>query len=302
MGIFAYFAICVLWGMSSVAIKLGLQHIELFTFNFFRFFFTSILLLTYNILSQKSIRVKKQDLKIIFFSATLMFFLTSSFVSGATERLDAGVVSIMMALVPMVMVVMESILEKRLLVGSIGLVGILGGICGIGIISLGGGAGLNIDMTGLLLVGAGVTCWASGSMYLRRKRIETSMSVLLLYQALTPSLYYGLILLFRGGPSFEFNSLSFGGVLYMSVGDTIIGTACYVYLLKRWKTSLVSTYAYMNPIVGLFGAYLMLGESISHQKVQGMAIILISVFLIQSDESLKQKIHELVHRKKEKVG
>lgn len=301
MGIFAYLAICILWGMSTVAIKLGLQHIELITFNFFRFFSTSVILLAYNLAARKSLGIKKQDLKAIFFSATLMFFLMSMMVTLATNRLDAGVVSIIMCFVPVVMVVIESVLEKKLLVGGIGIIGIIGGIVGIGVISLGGGTGFGLDPIGLLFMVGGVTSWAAGSMYIRRKTINTSLSVLLLYQALTPCLYYTLLLILSGGLSFEYNLLSLGGALYMAIGDTIIGTACYVYLLKRWKTSVVATYAYINPIVGLIGAYFLLGESISLQKVQGMAIILFSVFLIQSDERLKGKLIEIRQRRKARM-
>ena len=126
------------------------------------------------------------------------------------------------------------------------------------------------------------------------------MTVLLMYQALTPLLYYAVIVYARGGPVFEWNPAAFGGVLYMAIADTIIGTACYVYLLKTWKMSIVATYAYINPIVGLFGAYFLLGESISMQKIAGMAVILFSVFLIQSDEKLRRKIVE-IRKKRQKA-
>ncbi len=301
MGILAYLAICIFWGLSSISIKFGLEGIEVFTFSYFRFLTTSMILVIYNLIKGKSFFIKKTDFKVIFLSATVMFFLNSMMIMFATQRLDAGIIPIVLSLVPVVMVLLESLLEKKLLVGPIGMIGILGGIAGIGIISMGAGAGAGaISIAGLGFLAAGILCWSSGSIYLRHKRIETSMTVLLMYQALTPLLYYAVIVYARGGPVLEWNPAAFGGVLYMAIADTIIGTACYVYLLKTWKMSIVATYAYINPIVGLFGAYFLLGESISMQKIAGMAVILFSVFLIQSDEKLRRKIVE-IRKKRQKA-
>lgn len=300
MAFLAYFVICVFWGLSSVAVKLGLTHIELFTFSFLRFSITSCILIAYNLLKYKSIRINRSDLKVIFISATLMYFANSIFTTLATKHLDAGLIPIVLSLVPIVMVVLESIIAKKLLVGSIGIVGIIGGVLGIAIISL-GGAQLHVDLLGLFYVGCGVMCWASGSMYLRYQRIQTNVTTLLMYQTLTPILYYIIILSFTGGIQFTFDAVSFGSLLYMSIVDTILGSASYVYLLKKWKTSIVSTYAYMNPIVGLIGAYFILGESLTAQKLQGMAVILFSVFLIQSDERLREKLSELRNARKQRL-
>ena len=82
------------------------------------------------------------------------------------------------------------------------------------------------------------------------------------------------------------------GVLYMAIIDGLIGSACYVYLLKRWKVSVVATYAYINPVVGLIGSFLILGESITIRKVVGMAVILFAVFLIRFDGSIRRKLSD----------
>lgn len=302
MGIFAYFAICVFWGLSTVAVKLGLENIELFSFNFLRFITTGMILILYNLLRRKSILISREDFKVVLISATAMFFLNSTFIALATERLDAGIVPIVLSLVPIVMVVIESILERKVLVSPIGMTGIAGGILGIVIISFGNSLGAGMDLKGLAFLATGIMCWSSGSLYLRRKRINASISVLLMYQALIPLVYYSAIILFKGGLVYELSAASFGGMLYMGIVDTIIGSACYIYLLKNWKISVVSTYAYVNPVVGLLGAYLILGETVSAQKIQGMVVILISVYLIQSDEKLRSKLSRLRKNKPDKLS
>lgn len=297
MGILAYLSICIFWGLSSTAVKFGLEYIEPFSFSFFRFLTTAGILLVYNLGKGKSIHIKKNDMKVIFTSATAMFFVNSMMIMFATKRLDAGIVPIILSLVPVMMVIIESILERRLLVGPIGILGILGGIVGISVISFGGSTGAKIDLLGLVYLGIGILAWSTGSVYLRHRTIETSVTVLLMYQALTPLVYFGALIFAKGGLGYELKWTAFAGMFYMAIADTILGTASYVYLLKNWKVSIVASYAYINPIVGLIGAFLLLGESISMQKILGMLIILFAVFLIQWEEKIRTSLTALKQKK-----
>lgn len=291
MGFLAYLAICVFWGLSSIATKLGLSGIEPFTFSFLRFFITGIILLIYNLAKHKSILLSRKDFRVITISSSSMYFLNSVFMMFATKRLDAGIVPILFALVPVVMVVLETILQRKMLVALAGIIGIIGGIIGIVIVSIGDAVSGPIDIWGLILMGFGVLSWAGGSIYLKNKKIATSVSVLLMYQTLVPLAFYTVLIIFNGGPDiFDGNVFSIGGVLYMAIVDTLIGSACYIFLLKIWNVSVVSTYAYINPVVALIGSYFILGESITIQKFVGMIVILFAVFLIQKDSANRAKL------------
>ncbi len=289
MAVLSYLAICVFWGLSSIATKIGLQNIEPFTFSFLRFLTTGTILLIYNLLRKKSIRLQREDFKVIAISAVIMYFLNTIFTMFATRRLDAGIIPILFALVPVVMVILETIIGRKMLVGIPGIIGIFGGIAGIFFVSMGDRGGESVDLFGLILMMCAVLAWSSGSVYLRNKKINASLTTLIMYQMLVPLSVYTVLIVKQGGPIiYEWNLMSFLGMFYMAIIDGLIGGACYVYLLKRWKVSVVATYAYVNPVVGLLGSFWILGESITMQKVIGMAIILLSVFLIQSDGSIRK--------------
>ncbi len=227
MSIMAYFAICVFWGLSSIATKVGLASIEPFTFSFLRFLITGIVLLAYNLIKQKSIRVGGEDFKVIAVSATIMYFLNSAFLLFATDRLDAGLIPILFALVPVVMVVLETIIGRKMLVGIPGAIGIVGGIIGIAVVSFGNTSGAKSDMLGLLCMGLAVFSWAGGSVYLKNKKINTSITILLMYQTIVPLAFYTALVVFRGGLIFyEADLRAIGGVLYMAIVDTLLGSAC----------------------------------------------------------------------------
>ena len=85
--------------------------------------------------------------------------------------------------------------------------------------------------------------------------------------------------------------------VYMGVADSIIGLGSYMYLLKRWPTSVVSTYAYINPIVGLILSHLVLHELMNTQKMAGAVVILFSVLLIREDRRLTAWLRARCSRK-----
>lgn len=294
MGVLAYLSICIFWGLSSIATKIGLKGIEPFAFSFFRFFVTAMILLIYNLVQKKSLLIGKEDFKVISISATVMYFLNSMLIAFATKRLDAGLIPILFALVPVVMVIIESIMNKKLTVGIIGFIGIVGGILGIGIVSFVKSGTTSVDLFGIMLMLLAVLSWAGGSIYFRTKSIKTSITVILFYQSLLPMILYGAAGIVCGEfLNINFDTSAISGILYMSIADTLVGSACYVYLLKHWKISIVSTYAYVNPIVGLAGSYFLLGEGITLQKITGMLVILLSVFLIQYDSKMRAKLNKM---------
>ena len=293
MAVLSYLAICIFWGLSSIATKVGLEDIEPFTFSFFRFATTGTILLIYNLLRGKSVRLQREDFRVITISAIIMYFFNTIFIMFATKRLDAGLIPILFALVPVAMVILETIIGRKLLVGVPGIIGILGGIAGIVVVSMGNDGGETVDVIGVLLMLCAVLSWSGGSIYLRNKKVNASLTVLIMYQMLVPFTVYTALIIKQGGPIvYEWSLVSAMGVLYMAIIDGLIGSACYVYLLKRWKVSVVATYAYINPVVGLIGSFLILGESITIRKVVGMAVILFAVFLIRFDGSIRRKLSD----------
>ncbi|HEX2304313.1 MAG TPA: EamA family transporter, partial [Gaiella sp.] len=64
------------------------------------------------------------------------------------------------------------------------------------------------------------------------------------------------------------------------VVGSFVGFTSYVWLLRSAPTSLVSTYAYVNPIVAVALAWLILDESVTLQMVVAGAAVLVSVAMI----------------------
>jgi drug/metabolite transporter (DMT)-like permease len=67
---------------------------------------------------------------------------------------------------------------------------------------------------------------------------------------------------------------------YLIVVGSLVGFTAYVWLLRVAPISLVSTYAYVNPIVAVALGWLILDESVTAQMAVAGAAVLVSVAVI----------------------
>ena len=67
---------------------------------------------------------------------------------------------------------------------------------------------------------------------------------------------------------------------YLIVVGSFVGFTAYVWLLRVAPISLVSTYAYVNPIVAVALGWVILGEDVTAQMAVAGAAVLVSVAVI----------------------
>ena len=74
-------------------------------------------------------------------------------------------------------------------------------------------------------------------------------------------------------------------LLYLIVVGSWGGFSAYVWLLRNAPTPLVSTYAYVNPVVALFLGALLAGEPLTPRVLVAAAIIVGAVVLTTSSRT-----------------
>jgi len=77
-----------------------------------------------------------------------------------------------------------------------------------------------------------------------------------------------------------FSTTSIVALAYLIVFGSLIGFTAYVWLLRSAPLSLVSTYAYVNPVVAVILGTIFLSERIDLRTVVAGGIILAAVALI----------------------
>jgi drug/metabolite transporter (DMT)-like permease len=79
------------------------------------------------------------------------------------------------------------------------------------------------------------------------------------------------------------------GLAYLVVFGSLLAFTAYMWLLRAAPTSLVGTYAYVNPVVAVLLGTVLLGEPLTWQTLVGGGIILASVALILRAPKPKQR-------------
>lgn len=74
---------------------------------------------------------------------------------------------------------------------------------------------------------------------------------------------------------------------YLVVAGSLIGFTTYIWLMNRCSPTLVSTYAYVNPVVAVFLGWLVLHEKVDRWTLVAAVVIIAGVALITIGKSIK---------------
>lgn len=145
-------------------------------------------------------------------------------------------------------------------------------------------------------LGAGVLTaaaflWAAGSIYSRGAPLPSSPLLATGMEMLTG----GLGLLALSGLTGEWSKVDLAsvsmnsllGLGYLIVFGSLVGFASYTWLLRVAPTPLVSTYAYINPLVAILLGSLFAGEALTLRVAISAGVILGSVALISFNQPVK---------------
>jgi len=209
-------------------------------------------------------------------------------VSWAEQRVPSGVASLLIALVPIWMAIFLILLgNERLRVGTVA--GLLVGFAGTALLvrATGSSSGTGTaDVLGIVvLIGSSIS-WASGSVIARgmplakRPLVATGMEMICGGAVL---IVLGLVTGELGGFDVrQVSGESLAGWLYLIVVGSWVGFAAYMWLLRNAPTPLVSTYAYVNPVVAVFLGWAILSEPVTWTVALAALLIVGAVALIVS--------------------
>ncbi len=297
----AYFNICILWGTSNVVAKIALSGINTSVFACIRYIITGLTLLSIAVLFRHEFPKGSHEWKKLITISVLMIFFTVGFIALGNKYADSGMVTVVIATVPIFTTIIECFIVRSCSIGKNGIIGLIGGFAGIIIMVLYGTASIKADFKGIIFSLLGAISWSAGSVYSKNNAVEGSIIAQTAAEGLFSAFLFFLVGKLSG--DFVLTNITLKAlipVFYLAIFDSLIGFISYIYLLKIWKSSRVATYAYVNPVVALILGAAVLNEAITSGKVIGMIIIIASVFLIQRDKS--NRIEEIVLSDKNTVA
>jgi drug/metabolite transporter (DMT)-like permease len=274
----------VIWGSTYLAIRESIRTIPPFVSASMRFLLAGGLLYMWAI--RRGDRTGDRPAARHWLSATIvggcLLLGGNGGVVWAEQHVPTGVVALLIATVPLWMALIERfVFGQRLAPQAIG--GLVLGFGGAAFLVGGPGSG-HVDVVGVLVVLFGALAWASGSLYSRRAPLPSRPLVATAMQMLAGGVLLGLAGVVSGEvrnvhPS-QFSTGSWVGLAYLIVFGSWIAFTAYIWLLRVAPTSLVSTYAYVNPVVAVLLGWAFLSERITGRTLLGGAVIVLGVALI----------------------
>ena len=202
-------------------------------------------------------------------------------VSVAEKRISSGMAALLIATVPLFVALFDFVRNRAHMPMAV-----LGGLA----LGFGGtavrpqhGAGA-VDTVGALTVIAAAAAWAAGSLYARNASLPERPAVATGMEMLCGGVASLLVSAIGGDfGSFHPGAVSWKSLLaigYLVVFGSLVAFSAYVWLLRNVRISIVTTYAYVNPLVAVLLGWLILNERVTSTVFIGGSIIIAAVAII----------------------
>ncbi|HZW83154.1 MAG TPA: EamA family transporter [Candidatus Deferrimicrobium sp.] len=282
----ALFAVYVFWGGTYLAMKIAIETIPPFIMGGTRFLTAGLLVYMWEIY-----RGQKHPEKAHWLYASLLGILMLFFGQGgiiwAQQYVPSGVAAIIFATVPLWMTLISWVSKGTQRPNNLVIFGLFLGFFGIVLQVKNSllGVGVNqAQLVGYIVLILAALSWAWGSVYSRVFRLPASPLMSVALQMLTGGTLYIVVSLLTGEwKQFGVLSVSLGSILslgYLILFGSIIGFGAYIWLLKVADPTMVSTYAYVNPVVAVLLGCTLAGEPLTLNDALVAALILTSVVII----------------------
>jgi drug/metabolite transporter (DMT)-like permease len=282
----ALLAVYIVWGSTYLAIRFAVASMPPFLMAATRFLVAGSILYAWRRLAGDSAprRFEWRSAAVV---GLLLLLGGNGGVVWAEQRVASGVAALLVGGVPLWIVLIEAARPGGQRPGRMTLAGVLAGFAGIALLIGPGqlaGDGHAIDPLGTVALLAGSFLWAAGSLYGRSARLPASP----LLGTGMEMLAGGAGLLLAGTLAGEWGRLdlaaitlsSLAGLGYLIFFGSLVGFASYTWLLRVAPTSLVSTYAYVNPLIAILVGSLLAQEPLTLRILVSALVIVSSVALI----------------------
>ena len=220
----------------------------------------------------------------------LLFSMGNIGVLWGEKYVPSGLASLIVALVPIWVVMIEAWIFRAGRMTAKGLFGLAVGMVGLLVLlwpRIASGTHLGrLELLGLRILAGASFFWALGSVFSHRYRPERRRFCLrgVANDAGRAGEWRCSARLRGQFQRTRWTVPALSAIGYLIVFGSWIGYSAYIYLLEHVPTPKVATYAYVNPIVALFLGWLILQEQVDVFMLVGTVIIIASVALVNTSK------------------
>lgn len=295
----AYIALAVVsffWGTTYLASRVGARHMPGLFVAGMRQFIAGAIMVAYFLAKGRQLPDWK-SLKKISIQGILLLCIANGLLTWSLQYISSGLAAIIAGLVPLFIALFSILLLRYIKFTRWMAVGLFVGFAGILTIFY---EYLHqmvnpVFAFGVMLAFISTLAWSFGTVYTSRFKVPVDILFAVGLQMLIAGTI-SLIVCFVSGQyanPLETGASSMYALMYLVVVGSLLTYSAYVFAITKLPPTLVSIYAYINPIVAVALGWLLLHEKMTYSVIFGTLITLAGVYLVNK-EFKKQQVKEPV--------
>jgi len=285
----AWFAVCISWGTTFLATRVAIESIPPFAMSGSRHLAAGIILAL--ILRARGIPLPRpESWPGHALLGLLMIGMGNGCLVWAQQFVPSGVAAVMVSVIPFWMIGVEALMLDGDQIHARQFTGLLLGFGGIALLASSSlqndGASTGQIIAGVIMLQLSCLGWAVGSTYAKRHKREENLFAATAVQIMCGGIVLMVVATVMGEwPGVDPTGRSLLGVLYLIVVGTFVGYVSYVYALKHLPVTIVSLYAYVNPVIAVILGSLILREPFTPRMALAIGIIFAAMLIVRSADT-----------------
>jgi len=280
--ILALVVVCLFWGLTWIASKIGVEYMPALQLAGMRQFIAGSIYISHFLIRKEKLPQGKQWRSVIILSF-LNFMMSNGLSTWSVKYISAGMGAIMGAIFPLWLVIIGLFVSREKLPKKaiLGLLLGFGGVCTIFYEHM--SDFMNADFRfGIILSLIATWTWAFATLYTKKEALSFNPYFSLGLQMVISGLTLFTVSEFTGQsiPLADVPYQAWTSIAFLIVFGSLIAFICYLYALQNLPTEQASIYAYVNPIVAAFCGWLYFHDAITLYLVLGTGITLFGVYLV----------------------
>lgn len=285
--------ICIVWGTTFLGIRIGVMDIPAFLFAAVRMSIAGlILIVAMRVFAKVQLPPKDLLLKQAL-AGFLLFTIGNGLISLAEVYISSGITAIICSMIPIWVTLINLGASEDERPTFPVFLGLMIGLSGI-VLMFGDNVAdfSNPNYTwSIVLIFIANMGWSFGSVWIKKMSTNTNSNT---FMNAGLQMFFGGMFLYIASFIFDdysklsWTSSAVWSLVYLIVFGSVIAYACFSYAAKKLPITIVSLYAYINPIVAVLLGSLILGEKFNLRIAIAMLITVAGIYIVNKGFQLRE--------------
>jgi drug/metabolite transporter (DMT)-like permease len=274
-----FFVICILWGSSWAAVKLGLETVPTFLSLGIRFTIATIILGLFIAVRRLKVPRDNNFWKLALILCVASFTLPFVLIYWAQLQVNSGLASVLFATFPLWVAILSHFFLPNERITPQRIIGVIFGFTGVAIIFNNGFSDVSskaiLGMTALII---GAIIQAFSLIALRNHGKDMHPVMLTFWPMLMSAvIMFAISIVTENYSTVLFDAKAIGSLIYISIFCTVTTFVIYFWLIKHVEAVILSLSAFITPVIAVFIGVIFLGEGFTSTAYIGTTIVLLGV-------------------------